>query len=157
LVSLLTPPPPTPPPFPYTTLFRSHQAVQRPGRLVAVAGAELAIAQRQVPIAAHALVVDEDVPRAVHRLDGVVAVLGGRDEHALPEVLPVPGALPQAAVQDLRSAHFLVAVVAVHAAHVLLDLLPQHPAFRVPEHQPRRLFLLVEQIELGAEAAVVAL
>ena len=53
----------------------AHQAVQRSRGLVAVAGAELAVAQRQFAVAAHALVVDEDVSRAVHRLDRVVAVL----------------------------------------------------------------------------------
>ncbi len=53
----------------------AHEPVQRARGLVAVAGAELAVAQRQLAVAPHALVVDEDVPRAVHRLDRVVAVL----------------------------------------------------------------------------------
>src|SRR3546814_17158120 len=50
-----------------------------------------------------------------------------------------------------------IAGVAVHAAHVLLDHLPDAPALGVPEHQPRRFFLQVEQILLPADAAVIAL
>ena len=53
--------------------------------------------------------------------------------------------------------HFLVAVVLVDAAHVLLDLLPDRPALGMPEHHARRLFLRVEEVELLAELAVVAL
>ena len=61
------------------------------------------------------------------------------------------------AIEDLRTAHFEVAVVAVDAAHVLLDLLPDRPALRVPEHHPGRFVLQVEKVELPAELAVVAL
>ena len=67
------------------------------------------------------------------------------------------GALPKAAVENLRGAHLVVAVLAIHAAHVLLDLLPERPAFRMPEDQARRFLLHVEKIELRAEAPVVAL
>ena len=49
----------------------AHQAVQRARGLVAVHLAELGEAQRQVAIAAHALLEDLHVARAVHRLDGV--------------------------------------------------------------------------------------
>src|SRR5207302_1094397 len=40
---------------------------------------------------------------------------------------------------------------------VLLDLLPERPAFRMPEHEPWRDVLLMEEIELPAELAVIAL
>ncbi len=40
--------------------------------------------------------------------------------------------------------------------HVLLDLLPDHPALGVPEHHAGRLLLQVKQIQLLAELAVVA-
>ena len=69
----------------------------------------------------------------------------------------MPGALPEAAVEDLRGAHLEVAVLAIDAAHVLLDLLPERPALQVPEHEARRFLLHVEEIELRAEAPVVAL
>ena len=40
---------------------------------------------------------------------------------------------------------------------MLLDDLPDRPAFGMPEHQPRRFLLQVEQAELLAELAVIAL
>ena len=44
----------------------------------------------------------------------------------------------------------------VYAAHVLFDLLPDDPAFGVPENHARRFVLQVEQVQLATEAAVVA-
>ena len=54
----------------------AHQPVQRARGLVAVHLAELAEADRQVAVAAHALLEDLHVARAVHRLDGVDALIG---------------------------------------------------------------------------------
>jgi len=68
----------------------------------------------------------------------------------------VAGFLPQGLLQDLRRLHLVVAVLAVDAAHVLLHLLPQSPALGVPEHQPRRVFVDVKQIQLAPQAPVVA-
>ena len=135
----------------------AHDAVQRARRLVAVALAELAVAQRQVAVALHAGVVDLHVARAVHRLERVRTVLRLGREHVLAVVVPVAGLLPQRAVEDLRRLHFLVAVDLVLVAHVLLHLLPDGPALRMPEDQARRLVLEVEQVELLAQLAVVAL
>ncbi len=49
-------------------LAHAHDAVQRAVRLVAVAAAELGEPQRQVAIGVDALLEDQDVRRAVHRL-----------------------------------------------------------------------------------------
>ena len=122
-----------------------------------MAEAEFAVAQRQVAVAAHVRVEDQDVPGTVHRLDREVVLLGLRREHVLLEILPVAGTLPQRPVEDLRRLHFLVAVVLVDAAHVLLDRLPDRPALRVPEHHPRRFVLQVEEVERTSQLAVVAL
>src|SRR3546814_12479940 len=84
-------------------------------------------------------------------------LLGLGEEHVVLVVVPVAGFLPKLDVEDLRAAHLAIAGVAVHAAHVLLDHLPDAPALGVPEHQPRRFFLQVEQILLPADAAVIAL
>ena len=51
----------------------------------------------------------------------------------------------------------MIAVVAVNTAHVLFDLLPQHPALGVPKHGAGGVFVDVEQIEFAAELAVVPL
>ncbi len=53
--------------------------------------------------------------------------------------------------------HFLVAVILIDAAHVLLDLLPDGPALRMPEHHAGRLVLQMEKVELAPELAMVAL
>ena len=131
--------------------------MQRAGRFVAMAGTELAIAQRQLTVGAQVGIEYLDVAWAVHRLHGVVAILGRGREHVVLVVLPVTGLFPEGLVEDLRAAHFLVTVVAIHLAHVLLDFLPDRPALGVPEHQARRLVLHVEQVVLLAEAAVIAL
>src|SRR3982075_1603780 len=119
--------------------------------------AEFGEAQRQFAIAAQAVAEDQDVARAVHRLDRehpLVAALG--DEHVFAKILPMPGGLPQAAVQQLRPLHLLIAGRIEPAAHVILDDAEQLPALRVPEDAADRLLLHVEQVELAAEFAVVA-
>ena len=135
----------------------AHDTVQRARGLVARAHAELAVAQRQLAVAAQALVVDQHVAGAVHRLDRVVALLRLGREHQFLVVFPVARFLPQAAVEDLRAAHFEIAVVPVDATHVLFDLLPQRPALRMPEHHARGFLLKMEEIELRAQPPVVAL
>ena len=135
----------------------AQDAVQRAGGLVAVAGAELAVADRQVAVAVQALVEHLDVPRAVHRLQRVGALLRFGEEHVVLVVVPVAGLLPQGHVEDLRAAHFLIAAVAIDLAHVLLDHLPDRPALRVPEDQARAFFLQMEEILLLGDLAMVAL
>ena len=115
----------------------THDAVQAAGGLVAVALAKLAVAQRQVAIALDALLVNEDVARAVHRLQGVVALFRFGGEHVLAVLVPMAGFFPEGLVQNLRAFDLLVAVVAVHTAHVLLHLLPYGPALGVPKHRAR--------------------
>src|SRR6266851_3280149 len=135
----------------------AHDAMQCARGFVAGAHAELAVAQRQLAVAVQALVVDQHVTGTVHRLDRVVALLRLGGEHQLLVIFPMAGFLPQTAVEELRAAHFEIAVVPVDAAHVLLDLLPDRPTFRMPEHHARGFFLEVEKIELRAQPPVIAL
>ena len=101
---------------------------------------------------------DLDVARAVHRLDGELAlVLGHGGEHVLAEGLPVARGLPQRLVEDLRPVHLAIADRVLPPAHVVDQALEQLPALRVPEHDARPLLLEVEQVHLAAELAVVAL
>ena len=74
----------------------------------------------------------------------------------LAELLPVAGALPEHAVEQLRRLDLDVAGAVEPAADIVLDRPPQRPALRVPEHRARRLLLDVEQVHLAAEPAVVA-
>jgi len=119
--------------------------------------AELAEAQRQVAVALDAVLEDQDVTGTVHRLERVIALLRFRREHVVAVLVPVAGGFPQRLVQQLRTLDLLVAVVAVHAAHVLLDLLPDRPALRMPEHHAGRVFVDVEQLQVLAQLAMVAL
>ena len=136
----------------------AHQAVQRARRLVAMHLAELREAQRQVAIAADALLEDLHVARAVHRLDGVQPLVRrARHEHVLAELLQVARLLPQRGVHDLRRVDFLEAGALLRLAHVADQALEDAPALGMPEHRAGRLFLHVEQVELAADLAMVAL
>ena len=73
--------------------------------------AELGDAQRQVAVALEPLVVELDVPGAIHRLDGEVVVIELGGEHAPGELVPMPRALPQRTVQQLGGLDLLVAVL----------------------------------------------
>ena len=141
-----------------TESTRPHQAVQGAMGLVAEQGGELAETNRQIAVALQALIENLHMARAVHRLDGHVAVIMGADgEHVVAVFIPVAGLLPQLAVHHLRSIHFLIAVALHLAADVVLQGAAQAPALRVPEHAADRFFLLVEQAHLAAELAVIAL
>src|SRR5207248_8119873 len=78
------------------------------------------------------------------------------NEHVLAEILPVPGRLPQRAVEQLRPLDLLVPSGIEPPAHIVLDDPKQLPALRMPEDAADRLFLQVEQVELAAEPAMVA-
>jgi hypothetical protein len=81
-----------------------HQAVQRARRLIAVAGAELGHAQRQVAVGLLALIEDLHVARAVHRLQAELLALDRlADEHIGAVLVPVARGLPERAVQHLRA------------------------------------------------------
>ena len=67
------------------------------------------------------------------------------------------GLFPQHAVDNLRAANFLIAIIAIHGTHVLLDHLPHRPTLGVPEHHTGCFILHMEQIKLLAELAMVAL
>ena len=135
----------------------AQDAVQRARGFVAVAGAKLAVADRQVAVAVQALVEHLDVARAVHRLQRVGALLRFGEKHVVFVIVPVAGLLPQGYVEDLRAAHFLIAAVAIDLAHVLLDHLPDRPALRMPEDQARAFFLQMKQALLFGDLAMVAL
>ena len=136
----------------------AHQPVQRARRLVAVHDAELGDPVGQLAIGPQPVLEDLHVARAVHRLDGELAlVLGHGGEHVLAEGLPVARGLPQRLVEDLRPVHLAIADRVLPPAHVVDEALEQLPALGVPEHDARPLLLEVEEVHLAPELAVVAL
>src|ERR1700749_1349924 len=124
--------------------------------------AELGEAQGQVAIALQAVLEDLHMPRAVHRLERKPALVLGlvtgrlRREHVLAIPVPMAGGLPQRLVEDLRRVD--LAVIAGKApAHIGDHGLEDAPPLRMPEHDTRTFLLEVEEIELAAEPAMVAL
>ncbi len=96
------------------------------------------------------------MPRAVHRLEppGLALVLD--EEHVLAELLPVAGGDPELRVVDQRRLHLDVAAARVLPAAEILERVPDHHALRVPERRARRVLVEVDEVELDAEAAMVA-
>ena len=140
----------------------AHQAVHGARRLVAMHHAEFGKAQGQVAVALQAMLEDLHMARAVHRLQRKPAlvlglVAGGlRREHVLAVPVPMAGRFPQHLVEDLRRVDLAV-VAGQAAAHIGDQRLEDGPALRVPEHHAGAFLLEVEQVELAAEPAVVAL
>ena len=122
-----------------------------------MARAELAVAQWEISITAKPLIEYLHMPRAIHRLDRVITILRCCREHVLLVIFPVPRTFPKAAIQNLRTTHFLVAMIAIHTPHVLLDSLPDRPSLGMPENHAWGLFLKMEKIQLRADLAVIAL
>src|SRR5690554_1588258 len=119
--------------------------------------AEFSVANGKFTIGMQARVEDLYVTGAVHGLEPIHPALGFSREDVFGVVVPVAGLLPERQVQNLRRLDFLVAVVAVNAAHVLFDLLPDGPSLWMPENQTGGFFLHVKQIQLTAQAAMIAL
>src|SRR5438105_4754404 len=136
----------------------AHQAMESPRGLVAVHLAELCEAHRELPVAAQPVLEDLHVARAVHGLDGVEPLVRGLGEiHVLAELLHVARLPPELRVHELRGAHLLVPGGGLPLAHVPNERLDLGPAPRMPDHRARRLLLQVKQVEVLADAAVIAL
>ena len=152
-------------------LAHAHQSVERAMRFVAMAAAHFAQPDRQVAIACDALFEDENVRRAVHRLqrhplgfvrDQRALVLGighlvGDDEHVLAIFAPVARLFPLAGVHHLRGLDLAIAAAVHLAAHIRFQLAPDAIALGMPENAAMRFFLQVEQVHLAPQLAVVAL
>jgi len=98
------------------------------------------------------------VERAVHRLEAKLGLLGRhRREHRVGEILFVPAGPPQVAPGDVRRVDQAVAALQQLLTEVVLHLLADDTALRVPEDQALAVLLVNrEEIELTAKPAVVA-
>jgi len=114
------------------------------------------------------LIEDLDVTRTIHRLQRKDALRRIGDElaqaflvlaeiHVLAELLPVARRFPESAVVELRRLHFDIAAGLKLAPEVALEGAPKRPAFGMPVHHAGRVFLLVEEVHLAADPAMVAL
>ncbi len=140
-------------------------------RLVAVAAAVLIDAQGQIAVALDALLEDQDMRGAIHRLQGhpfglarddraftlAVGHLVGHREHVFAVFAPMARLLPLAHVHQLRRLDFLVARAVNRAAHIGLEFAPDGEAVRVPEHAAVGFLLQMEQVHLLPQPPVIAL
>src|SRR5215467_7041466 len=126
----------------------------------AIVVADLGDAERQVPVAAQLVLVDQDVVRAVHRPElQLLAVVGPhRREHGLAVALPVPALPVEVELAHHRRHHVPVAAGQLLVDDPALQLAPDRGAVGEPEHvaDPRPL-VQREDAELPAEPFVVPL
>ena len=137
----------------------AQQAVHHARALVAIDGAEFAEPHRQIAIRLQRIFVDQDVARAIHRLEAIFGVVELHGvEHVLRVVALVARGVEQLAARHVRRADQRVAAPQVFFAHPVFHLLADDPALRMPEDQPRPgEFLDRKQVELFAQHAMVAL
>jgi hypothetical protein len=122
-----------------------------------MAAAELAVTYRQLAIAVQTRVEHLDMPGTIHRLQGEGVLFRLGEEHVLGIVVPMSRLLPQRDIQHHRATDLLIAATFIHTTHILLDLLPDRPPVGMPEHHARAFLLLMKQIELLADLAMIAL
>src|SRR5688572_9753089 len=138
-------------------LANTGQPAQRAGALVAMQPAELAEAERQIPVRPQLRAVDDRGFWAVHRLEAEELLLALDDEHVLGVVVPVAGLAPQPLADEDRRGDLLVAAAVLQLAHRTLQGPPDALALRVPEGRARGDVMERIQVERHAEPAVVAL
>ena len=107
----------------------AKQAVDHAGHLVAVHGAELEVAQRQVAVGVQLVLVDDHVARAVHGFHAVLgvarllvsALVDLEEVHVLVVEAVMARGLPHVRVVDVRGDDLLVAALVQIAAQPLLQ------------------------------------
>mmetsp|Transcript_20147 Transcript_20147/g.62912 ORF Transcript_20147/g.62912 Transcript_20147/m.62912 type:complete len:700 (-) Transcript_20147:109-2208(-) len=135
----------------------AEEAVERARPLVAVDGAKLRPAERQVAVRALLVLVGQHVEGAVHRLDLVLRPLHLHlVKHAVGVKVEVAGRLPQVERRHVRRVEQLVPARRVSLAPKVLHQPPHPRAARVPKDEAAASLLLDgEEAELLAEGAVV--
>ena len=134
-----------------------NMPARTPVRSLRKSDAVVGEAHRQLAIRPRPGAVDQDLLRAVHRLQAGDVVVVVEDEHVVLVVAPVAGRLPQLLAHQARRADLVEAAAAPHLARPLLERSPDGHAARMEERGGRRLGVEGEQVELAAELAVVAL
>src|SRR5260370_29832913 len=137
----------------------AHQAVQGARQLRAIDGAHLGIALRQITIRSLLRFVYADMHRAIHRLQTELSFFElGRRKHRVTIVLFVTAQLPKLALGDVRRVNKTVVALDQFFAQVIVHLLADDAALRMPEDETLSvLFLNREQIEFPTKPAMIAL
>src|SRR5206468_280930 len=138
-------------------LADAEEAGQSPRALVAVEPPHVGVAQRQIPVGAQRVAVDDGRLRAVHRLEAEDLLLDLDLEHVLRVVLPMARLLPESLVDEDRRRDLLVAAHVQRLAHEPLELPDDEPTVGEPERDARRDVVEEEEVQLAPELPVVAL
>ena len=137
----------------------AEQAVHYAGTLVAVHGAQLSQAHRQIAIGLQRVAVDQDVAGTIHGLEAIFGVVEFHGvEHVLRVIAFVARGEKQLPARNVGRVHQGVAALQIFVAHPVLHFFADDAALGVPEDQPRaRQFLNGEQIELLSQRTMIAL
>ena len=114
----------------------AREPVKHAGLLEPVDRAELRDPDRQLAVRAFLPLVDEDVERAVHRLEHVLLLVDLQEVHVLAVEVSVPRLLPEVDLGDMRRVDDRVAALQVLRFPEVLDHAPHGGAVRVPEISP---------------------
>ncbi len=93
--------------------------------------------------------------RAVHGFTGHGFVFTVDDEHIIPVMVPVTGALPQRRAQNPRRGHLLIPAGLLQPSREVLQETVEYPSLRMPEEESGCLFPKREQIQLTAQFAMI--
>src|ERR1700677_1195886 len=137
----------------------AREPVQRTAALEAIDRAELGVADRQIAVRVTLIFIDEDVPRAVHRLEAKALALDlDRPEHAVRKVLEMTRGFVELLVHDVRRDHRLIAPLGETFADELLDDAAYERALGMPEDETAAGVLFDRiKVEFGAELTMIAL
>ena len=130
---------------------------QDAGALLAIEDRVVVEAHRELAVRARPGAIDEDLLRAVHRLQPGDVVVVVQDEHVVLVVVPVARGLPQLLADEARGAHLAEAGLTADLARPVLERPPEGHAARMEEWGRRRLGMEGEEVELAAELAVIPL
>src|SRR5258708_5931339 len=135
-----------------------HQPVQGTGQFRAIAGAQFGVSQRQVAIGTLGRLIDANMERAIHRLEPELRSFHlSRREHHIGKGLFVAAQLPKLAPGNVRRKHQPISALHELVAQIVLHLLANHTALRVPKNQTLSVLLLNrKQIQLAAQPTMIA-
>src|SRR5580704_14262045 len=136
----------------------AQEAVEHAAAFVAIHGAEFGETHGQIAITAQPRLINEDVARAIHRLE---LVFGFFDFHGAEHVVfvkaGVAAGVPELAAHDVRRVDDVVAALEEFHAKPVFDDGADQAALGMPEDQAGAGFIFdTEKIELRAKLAVVA-
>ena len=117
-------------------------------------GRRFRVPDRKIAVGAELRSEEQHVAGAVHRLQRhrLLALVRAHEEHVFLVVLVVARGDVRLEVVEERRLHLEVATLSVFAAAQILERVPDHHAFRMPERRPGRVLGEMEEVELAARA-----